>query len=270
MIGTDAFTEKMEMLNWEIPEFEVKNFNKKRNNYALVIPVLNEGKRIRKQLKAISSAGYLIDVIIADGGSNDGSLEASFIRETCVRAVLIKKSSGKLSAQLRMAYSWCLKQGYKGIITMDGNDKDGIEAITLMLDSLNQGFDYIQGSRYVCGGIAENTPLERTIGNRFIHAPILSLSSGFWFTDTTNGFRAYSSYFLLHPSVKPFRNIFTKYELLFYLTVRAGQLKMKITEVPVRRSYPKGLPVPTKINNFSGKLDLFKQTLNASLGLYKP
>jgi dolichol-phosphate mannosyltransferase len=45
---------------------------------------------------------------------------------------------------------------------------------------------------------------------------------------------------------------------------------MKITEVPVRRSYPKGLPVPTKINSFSGKLDLFKQTLNASLGLYKP
>ena len=254
----------------ELPSFEATVLGPRGHRYALVIPIINEGERIRNQLRKIAAAAPLVDVVIADGGSTDGALDARFLATVPVRAVLVKTGPGKLSAQLRMAYSWCLDQDYQGIITIDGNGKDGVEAIAEMCRKLDEGYDYVQGSRYRPGGLAENTPLERTIGNRLIHAPLLSIAGQHWFTDTTNGFRAYSRRYLLDPRVLPFRNVFQRYELLFYLTARAGQLGFKVCEVPVRRSYPVGEATPTKIAGFRGKFAILWQVVLAATGRFAP
>jgi len=42
-----------------------------------VIPVINEGDRIRGQLMRIRDSGLPVDVIVADGGSTDGLLDAA-------------------------------------------------------------------------------------------------------------------------------------------------------------------------------------------------
>lgn len=255
---------------WQIPTYDENVFSPKSNDFVLVIPVINEGDRIRDQLKRIQQENLPIDVVVADGGSTDGSLDPAFVQSVGVRTILTKKGQGKLSAQLRMAYSWCILQGYQGIVTVDGNGKDGVDAISLFIEKLREGYDYVQGSRYKKGGEAINTPLERTIGNRFIHAPLLSLAGRHWYTDTTNGFRGYSARYLLDDRVKPFRDTFQKYELLFYLTTRAGQLGFRVCQVPVRRSYPKGEAVPTKISGSGVKADVLRQTLNAALGCFTP
>ncbi|MDP4604966.1 MAG: glycosyltransferase family 2 protein [Erythrobacter sp.] len=255
---------------WDVPAHETALYAERRHRHALVIPVINEGERIRGQLRRIQAAGLPVDVIVADGGSTDGSLDADFVAQAGVRAVLTKTGPGKLSAQLRMAYAWCLRQGYAGIVTIDGNGKDGVEAIAAMVAKLEEGSDYVQGSRYLPGGAAENTPLERTIANRGIHAPLLSLSGRHWFTDTTNGFRAYSAAYLTHPHVRPFRDEFQVYNLLFYLTVRAGQLGLKVAQVPVVRRYPEDGKVPTKIGGLASKLALLKETVIAATGGYTP
>jgi hypothetical protein len=255
---------------WQVPAHEVALYGVRRHAHALVIPVINEGERIRGQLRRIQAAHLPVDVIIADGGSTDGSLDPDIVRETGVRAVLTKTGPGKLSAQLRMAYAWCLCEGYAGIVTIDGNGKDGVEAVAAMVAKLEEGCDYVQGSRYLPGGFAENTPLERTIANRVIHAPMLSLAARDWFTDTTNGFRAYSARYLTHPGVQPFRDVFQVYNLLFYLTVRAGQLGLKVAHVPVERRYPDDGKVPTKIGGIGPKLALLKETAAAASGAYTP
>lgn len=255
---------------WELPTFNAAVFQRRHHGHALVIPVINEGERIRDQLLRIQAANLPVDVVIADGGSTDGSLDPEFIASTGVRAVLTKTGPGKLSAQLRMAYAWCLREGYAGIVTIDGNGKDGVEAVFEMVEKLLAGYDYVQGSRYLPGGMAENTPLERTIANRFIHAPLLSLAGRHWFTDTTNGFRAYSARYLLDPRVQPFRDVFQRYELLFYMTIRAGQIGMKVTQVSVERRYPLNVPVPSKISGVASKLSILRQTLAAALGRYTP
>ena len=256
--------------DWELPAHEVAVYAARRHAHALVIPVINEGSRIRGQLLRIQAAGLPVDVIVADGGSSDGSLDPEFVTQAGVRAVLTKTGPGKLSAQLRMAYGWCLRQGYAGMVTIDGNGKDGVEAIAAMVAKLEDGCDYVQGSRYLPGGAAENTPLERTIANRLIYAPMLSIAGRHWFTDTTNGFRAYSAAYLTHPDVRPFRDEFSVYNLLFYLTVRAGQLGLKVDHVPVERRYPDDGKVPTKIGGFGSKLALLKETFVAATGGYTP
>lgn len=255
---------------WQLPSFETQILRPRSHTYALVIPVINEGSRIRAQIERITASAPLIDVIIADGGSTDGSLDPNWLAGTSVRAVLTKTGPGRLSAQLRMAYAWCLRQGYGGVVTMDGNGKDGLEAVHMFVERLEAGYDYVQGSRYRSGGKAENTPLERTIGNRLVHAPLLSLAGRRLYTDTTNGFRAYSSSYLLDPRVQPFRDVFMNYELLFYLTVRAGQLGLRTCEVPVRRSYPRGEKTPTKITGQAAKFALLGQTVRAALGAWRP
>ncbi|WP_257168112.1 glycosyltransferase family 2 protein [Bradyrhizobium sp. SRS-191] len=256
--------------DWDLPAFETEVREPRRHSHALVIPVINEGERIRAQLRRVEAAQLPVDVVIADGGSTDGSLTPDILAATGVRAVLTKRGPGRLSAQLRMAYAWCLQQGYAGIVTIDGNGKDNVNAIAVFVECLKAGDDYVQGSRYRKGGKAVNTPLERTLGNRLIHAPLMSLAGRRWFTDTTNGYRGYSRRYLLDPRVAPFRSVFMNYELLFYLTVRAGQLGYKVREIPVERSYPRSEPTPTKINGVGPKLAVLRQAIDAARGRFAP
>ena len=209
------------------------------------------------------------DIIIVDGGSTDGSLALPALQQLGVRGLLLKTTPGKLSAQLRCAYAFALDQGYEGIVTIDGNDKDDPEAIGRFIEALRQGADFVQASRFVAGGVAENTPVSRDFAIRFIHAPLLSVSSGFKWTDTTQGFRAYSRKMLLDPQVAVFRDVFTTYELLAYLSYRAPRLGYRCLELPTVRRYPQG-EVPTKISSVRGNLAVLTVLFRACLGHYNP
>lgn len=254
----------------ELPAFDSLVLEERQHRHALVIPVINEGERIQRQLRRIAELAPRVDVVIADGGSTDGSLAPDILRAANVRALLTKRGPGRLGAQLRMAYAWCLDEGYVGIITVDGNGKDGMEGIERFTDALDQGYDYVQGSRYRRGGQAVNTPLDRKIAGRLIHAPLLSLAGRRWYTDTTNGFRGYSAAFLRDARVNPFRDVFGDYALLFYLTARAGQLGYRTIEVPVSRHYPPQGKTPTKIAGFAGRFAMLRELRDTVRGLYNP
>lgn len=179
---------------WQVPAYDTQLWLGRQHPWCVVIPVINEGERIRNLLARMAALNIaaLADIIIVDGGSKDGSLALDVLKEKGVRGLLLKTDPGKLSAQLRCAYAFVLDQGYQGIVTIDGNDKDDPEAIPRFIDALKQGVDFVQASRFIAGGVAENTPKSRDFAIRFIHAPMLSLFSGFHWTDTTQGFRAYS------------------------------------------------------------------------------
>ncbi|MEX1376224.1 MAG: glycosyltransferase family 2 protein [Eubacteriales bacterium] len=258
--------------NWEIPKHEVDELKEKSHKYCLCIPVINEGERIVSQLKKIDheKINESIDVIICDGGSTDGSLERSILEDAGVTTLLTKKDKGKLSAQLRMGYSYAMGKGYEGIVTIDGNGKDDVKGVLNFIKALDDGYDMIQGSRYVEGGQAINTPKIRHIAVKMIHIPITNIGAGFKYTDTTNGFRGYSKKLIMDERVQPFRNVFDTYELLAYLSVRAPRLGFKTIEVPVTRKYPNDGHVPTKISFFKGNWLLIKILFSAVFGLYNP
>jgi dolichol-phosphate mannosyltransferase len=255
---------------WEIPQHSIEELAPKHSDYCICVFVINEGEKIQKQLKAMKEIATSIDLIIADGGSSDCSLELDFLKTVNVRTLLTKQDQGKLSAQMRMALAYALQENYLGIITIDGNNKDDITAIPSFITALDRGFDNIQGSRFIKGGKAINTPWQRYLAVRLIHAPLISLVSGFWYTDTTNGFRAYSRRLLLDPKVAPFRNIFTTYELHYYLAIRSIHLGYRSIEIPVTRRYPATGKIPTKISPIKGNLLVFKNLLQACLQQFNP
>lgn len=256
---------------WQVPAFDLPVWLGRSQRYCVVIPVLNEGQRIRRLLQRMQALDIasLADVLIVDGGSTDGSLPPDELPAWGVRGLLVKTGPGRLSAQLRCGYAFALDHGYEGIITIDGNDKDDPQAIADFIQALNEGYDFVQGSRFVPGGIAENTPMLRHLGIRLVHAPALQLASGFRWTDTTQGFRAYSRKLLLDPAVAPFRDVFSGYELLAYLSYRAPRLGYRCIELPTTRRYPEG-EIPTKISGMRGNAALLKVLMNACRGRYNP
>jgi glycosyltransferase involved in cell wall biosynthesis len=257
---------------WSVPDFDGAVLQDRRSRHAVVIPVMNEGERIRCQLARMHALGlhHAADIVIADGGSSDGSTDPDGLREMGVRACLTKRDPGALSAQLRCAYAWVLQEGYDGVVTIDGNGKDGVETVPQFLAALDDGYGYVQASRFIRGGHEENTPWLRTLAIRLIHAPVLSLAAGRRLTDTTQGYRAYSRDYLLDPRVQPFRDVFVRYELLAYLTVRASQLGYRVREIPTSRVYPKGEAIPTKIQGLRPLIDLLAVLWRTISGAYHP
>lgn len=255
-----------------VPGFSCDEYDIKSKDYVVLIPIINEGKRIHKELKRGKKykVSSYADIVICDGGSTDGSTDAEILKSLDVNTLLVKQDVGKQGAQLRMGIWWALKRGYKGIITIDGNNKDSIEDIPHFIEKLKAGYDFVQGSRFIKGGKAVNTPVLRLFSVRFIHAPVISLTAHQWFTDTTNAYRAYSSEYLKDMRVNPLRDIFMTYELLAYLSVRATQLGYKACEIPVTRAYPKSGRTPTKISFFKGNAELMKILFKNLLGAYKP
>lgn len=255
--------------NWQVPATEVSLWQGKQHAYCVVIPVINEGERIKSLLTrmGVNQISGMADIIIVDGGSTDGSLELDDLARVDVRGLVVKKGPGKLSAQLRCAYAFALDQGYEGIVTIDGNDKDDPEAIPRFIDALKRGVDFVQASRFLPGGTAENTPKSRDLAIRYIHAPCLSLASGFKWTDTTQGFRAYSRRMLLSPKIALFRDVFTNYELLAYLSWQAPRSGYACIELPTVRRYPKG-EVPTKISALKGNFEVLLTLLKVCTGKY--
>ena len=219
-----------------VPKFKCDEYAPKNSNYCVLIPIINEGERIKKELLKAqeNNIDKLCDIIICDGGSKDGCTDEALLRSLGVNTLLTKQDIGKQGAQLRM------------------------------------GYDFIQGSRFVKGGQAINTPLMRLVSVRLIHAPVISLTAHQWFTDTTNAYRAYSRKYITHPEVQIYRDVFMTYELLAYLSVRASQLKLRACEIPVTRQYPKNEKTPTKISPFKGNAELMKILFKNLFGCYKP
>jgi dolichol-phosphate mannosyltransferase len=251
------------------PRYEVVWERSKSHRWAIFVFVINEGEKVRMQLREMKRYTDLVDLCIADGGSTDGSLDAGLMEEVGAKALLVKRGVGKLSSQMRMAFDYAMAEGYDGVVVIDGNGKDGLDGIPRMIDALEQGQDHIQGSRFITGGVHENTPLMRLIAVRLIHAPLISLASGRWQTDTTNGFRAYSRALLMDERVSPMRACFDRYQLHYHLAIESARLGFFCSEIPVSRKYPASGKTPTKINGIRGLYAVMSQLLCVCLGTYR-
>ena len=97
--------------NWQVPSFETPLWLGRQHSWCVVIPVINEGERIKSLLSRMAALKIdaIADIIIVDGGSTDGSLGLESLQQKGVRGLLVKTGPGKLSAQLRCAYAFSLE-----------------------------------------------------------------------------------------------------------------------------------------------------------------
>ena len=253
----------------DVPPYTVTRFADRATKYCIIPIVYNEGEKFREQLRRMSANSELVDIIVAERRSTDGSTGPDVLKAAGVKALLTTDEAGGALA-IRMALDFVFKEGYEGVILIDGNNKDGVEALPLYVQKLDEGYDFVQGSRFMKGGVEKNTPFLRRVGIRAIMAPLIWLGTGYWYTDPTNGFRGYSMKFLTDPRVEPLRDCFVTFNLQYFLSVRAPKLKLRVIEIPVARVYPDEGPLPSKVIGVRRNFMAWWEMVLTVFGRYDP
>ncbi len=226
----------------------------------------NEGDKVRRVIQKYNQYD-IYDVVIIDDGSTDGSLRdiAPDIPVTIVRNG-ISMGAGFC---IRQIFQFAREKGYEAVLFASGNDKDDPKDIQKLVDALENGFDFVQGSRYLPGGGTGGTPIYRKLATRFIHPWLFSMISGRKITDSTNGFRGVCLSFLSDQRLDIYQPWLDQYELEPYMFYKAIKLGYQVTEVPVTKIYPSKKEGYTKMKPFSGWWSILRPLIYLGLGIKK-
>lgn len=159
-------------------------------------------------------------------------------RLTQVPVTVVENPSRKgVGNAIREGYRYALANGFDVVVVMAGNGKDDPKEIPRLTKPItDEGFDYVQGSRFLPGGRGERTPFLRKIFTRLF--PVAwTMLTGVRCTEVTNGFRAYRLKLLNDPRINVWQEWLDGYELEYYLHYKVLTLGYRFTERPVSKIY---------------------------------
>jgi dolichol-phosphate mannosyltransferase len=228
-----------------------------------VIPAYNERGKIGRVVDKISRE--VVDKVLV---VNDGSTDTTPDEARAAGATVISNPhpTGAGNA-IRQGILFAREHGYDIVTVMAGNDKDCPDEIPRLLGPIvDEGYDFVQGSRWLAGGRAGNTPLYRRLATK-LHPLLFSLVVGRWFTDTTNGFRAFRTSLFDDPRMRIEQRWLDKYELEPYIFFKAVRLGYRVGEVPATKVYPPRSVGYTKMRPITGWWSILRPIFLLGLGL---
>jgi dolichol-phosphate mannosyltransferase len=199
---------------------------------AAVLPLYNEGSAAADLARRMPACVAMTFVV--DDGSTDGGAD---LAEAAGATVIRLGRNRGVGAAIRGGLDAARTAGCDAVVIMAASGKDRPEEIPLLLAALDDGGDYIQGSRFMEGGASVNLPLLRGL---LIHGftIMFRVLTGFAGTDVTNGFRAYRLALLEDPRIRVHQQWLDRYELEYYIHWKAITLGYRVREVPVSKTYP--------------------------------
>jgi len=232
----------------------------------LALPVcFNEEKKIGSVLDRFQP-GLVDEVVVVDDASTDGSVAE--IKKRGVRVVSHPRRMG-VGAAIRTGIRLAQKENFDILVVLAGNDKDRpAEIPALTKPILEDGFDFVQGSRYLAGGKTGNMPAYRKMATR-LHPWLFSLAAGMKITDSTNGFRAIRVSIFNDPRIQIDQEWLNAYELEPYIFFKAIKLGYKVREVPATKIYPPKELGYTKMTPIIGWWSILRPIFLLGLGLKK-
>jgi glycosyltransferase involved in cell wall biosynthesis len=186
---------------------------------SLVIPVKNEARNLGWVLEQV--ADEVNEVILVDGNSTDATLITARSYRPDIKVVL-QEGLGTGSA-LRAGF---LAATGDIIVMMDADGSMAPQEIRHYLHFLNNGYDFVKGSRFIAGGGSLDITPFRRFGNRFLLRVFNQLYGGD-LTDLCYGFLAFHRRYLETMALSA-----TGFEIEAEMVVRAMQAGLRIAEVP--------------------------------------
>ncbi len=199
---------------------------------AAVLPLLDEGPAAADLVRRMP-VGVARTFVVDDGSTDDGPDLAA---AAGARVLRLGRNRG-IGAAIRAGLDAARDAGCDVAVVMAASGKDRPEEIPALLAKIDEGYDYVQGSRFMAGGVSRNLPPLRAL---LIHAftLVFRILTGFPGTDVTNGFRAYRLSLLDDPRVRVHQDWLDRYELEYYIHWKAITLGYRVVEVPVTKTYP--------------------------------
>ena len=207
----------------------------------ILMPCLNEAETlatcIDKAQDFLRESGVRGEVLIADNGSTDGSIEIAKQHGARVVHVPIRGYGAALSHGIANAHG-------KFVIMGDSDDSYNFSKLAPFVEKLREGFDLVMGNRFK-GGIAPGAMpfLHRYLGN-----PVLSFIGRLFFSipvrDFHCGLRGFNRQRILDLNLMT-----TGMEFASELVVRSALAKYAIAEVPTTLS-PDGRSRPPHLRTW--------------------
>jgi dolichol-phosphate mannosyltransferase len=158
----------------------------------VIIPTYNEISNIEKMLETLDKTHPLLNVLIIDDGSPDGTAQVIKNYQMKKKNLHLLERKGKLGLGTAyiMGFKWALQKEFQAVITMDCDFSHEPEAIPTFTDKIGH-YDLVIGSRYTGGIRIMNWPMQRLLLSYFasIYARMIT---GIPFFDSTGGFNCYS------------------------------------------------------------------------------
>jgi len=199
-----------------------------QHSLSIVMPCLNEAETIEecitKAQEGLSKADIRGEIIIADNGSTDNSVE------------IAKRCGAKVVLVIKKGYGNALKGGIEAassnwILMGDADQSYDFSDISKFVSKLKEGNDLVMGCRLPAGG-GKILPGAMPWKNRWIGNPVLSLMGRFLFKtpikDFHCGMRAFTkeAYRLMDLQT-------TGMEFASEMVLKATLWKMRVAEVPI-------------------------------------
>jgi hypothetical protein len=207
----------------------------------ILMPCLNEAETlaicVRQAAQAIHDSGVRGEVVVADNGSVDGSVEIAAAEGARVVNVSTRGYGAALIAGIEAARG-------KYIMMADADASYHFEHLPRFLPKLDEGYDLVMGNRFA-GAIEPGAmpPLHKYLGN-----PVLSMVGRVFFRipvrDFHCGLRAFRRDAILKLNLRT-----TGMEFASEMVVKASLAGLRMTEVPTTLS-PDGRSRPPHLRSW--------------------
>ena len=207
----------------------------------ILMPCLNEAETlaicVRQAAQAIHDAGVTGEVLVADNGSVDGSLEIAAAEGARVVNVSTRGYGAALIAGIEAARG-------KYVMMADADASYHFEHLPRFLPKLDEGYDLVMGNRFA-GSIEPGAmpPLHKYLGN-----PVLSAAGRIFFRipvrDFHCGLRAFRRDAIVGLHLRT-----TGMEFASEMVVKASLAGLRMTEVPTTLS-PDGRSRPPHLRSW--------------------
>src|SRR2546429_3870094 len=192
---------------------------------SVVIPCLNEANSLAycvdKARKALQKAGISGEVVVADNGSTDGSIE------------IAEEHGARVIRVAQRGYGAALRAGIAGargpfIIMGDADDSYDFTDVPRFVDKLREGYDIVMGNRFR-GGIKPGAmpPSHKYLGNPGLTA-LLNIFFGARIGDSYCGMRGFTRSLYDRLDVRS-----TGMEFALEMIIKAAQIGARIAEIPI-------------------------------------
>jgi glycosyltransferase involved in cell wall biosynthesis len=189
------------------------------------IPAYNEERTIGRVLQEIKEimncTNYDYKILVLNDGSKDRTGEVA--RKNGAIVVSNKRNLG-LAETFKREMEECLKLNADIIVHTDADGQYPSEYIPQMIRRVEEGYVLVLGSRFGKGRY--DGSLMKKIGN-IAFAKVFSGLLKTKVTDTTTGFRAFTSEVAKLPLINNFTYVQEQ-------LIRAGRAKMRIIEIPIK------------------------------------